>query len=123
MITLYLEISDSVAHNWIKMSTSFILQFPSQSDRSFGSQHTRGRSFDGSPSISANKLINNARGSSDNKLLKSFSVDSDKANNVAKIKVVVCSVFVHFKRKLEVRLFHELEIKNYFRSLIKLQLR
>lgn len=55
-------------------------------------QHVYGKSFDDSePYLTNNKLANKARGLSDNNLLKSFSVDKEKASNVAKIKVVVCS--------------------------------
>ncbi|KAJ9688452.1 hypothetical protein PVL29_014226 [Vitis rotundifolia] len=53
-------------------------------------QHVHGKSFDDSePYLTNNKLANKARGLSDNNLLKSFSVDKEKASNVAKIKVVV----------------------------------
>ncbi|WJZ97974.1 hypothetical protein VitviT2T_016537 [Vitis vinifera] len=53
-------------------------------------QHVYGKSFDDSePYLTNNKLANKARGLSDNNLLKSFSVDKEKASNVAKIKVVV----------------------------------
>ncbi|XWS72015.1 hypothetical protein CRYUN_Cryun02cG0004500 [Craigia yunnanensis] len=50
----------------------------------------RGKSFDDSePYLSANKLTNRPRGMAENNLLKSISVDKERANNVAKIKVVV----------------------------------
>ncbi|KAK8477983.1 hypothetical protein V6N13_002544 [Hibiscus sabdariffa] len=50
----------------------------------------RGKSFDDSePYLSTNKLPNRPRGMTENSLLKSISVDKEKANNVAKIKVVV----------------------------------
>ncbi|OMO92058.1 hypothetical protein CCACVL1_06928 [Corchorus capsularis] len=50
----------------------------------------RGKSFDDSdPYLSTNKLTNRPRGMSENNLLKSISVDKERANNVAKIKVVV----------------------------------
>lgn len=49
------------------------------------------KSFDDSePYISTNKLTNRYRGMPENNLLKSFSGDKERANNVAKIKVVVC---------------------------------
>ncbi|KAJ4708432.1 Kinesin-like protein [Melia azedarach] len=48
------------------------------------------KSFDDSePYISTNKLTNRYRGMPENNLLKSFSGDKERANNVAKIKVVV----------------------------------
>ena len=54
-------------------------------------QPLHNRSFDDSePFLSTNKLINRSRGLPDNNLLKSFSADKERANNVAKIKVVVC---------------------------------
>ncbi|GMI81251.1 hypothetical protein like AT3G16060 [Hibiscus trionum] len=50
----------------------------------------RGKSFDDSePYLPTNKLPNRPRGMAENSLLKSISVDKDRANNVAKIKVVV----------------------------------
>ncbi|KAK4604193.1 hypothetical protein RGQ29_012625 [Quercus rubra] len=53
-------------------------------------QPLHNRSFDDSePFLSTNKLINRSRGLPDNNLLKSFSADKERANNVAKIKVVV----------------------------------
>lgn len=71
------------------LDTELIPEFLSQNDVSFGGQRIRGRSFDASePSISTNKLSSNARGLYDNNLLKTLS-DREKANNVAKIKVVV----------------------------------
>ncbi|KAL3532441.1 hypothetical protein ACH5RR_005962 [Cinchona calisaya] len=69
--------------------TELIPEFPSQNDGSLLNQPIYGRSFDDSePCVSA-KLSRNARGLTDNDLLKSFSGDREKANNVAKIKVVV----------------------------------
>ncbi|KAK9269203.1 hypothetical protein L1049_000972 [Liquidambar formosana] len=63
---------------------------PSLYDRSSLHQHVRGKSFDDSePYLSTNKFTNRSRGLPDNNLLKSFSADKEKANNVAKIKVVV----------------------------------
>ena len=51
----------------------------------------RGKSFDDSdPFLATNKPTGRARGVQENNLLKSFSVDKERANNVAKIKVVVC---------------------------------
>ncbi|XP_050218630.1 kinesin-like protein KIN-13B isoform X2 [Mercurialis annua] len=53
-------------------------------------QPGRGKSFDDcEPFIAANKSINRPRGLPENNLLKSFSGDKERANNVAKIKVVV----------------------------------
>ncbi|XVE98181.1 hypothetical protein REPUB_Repub03eG0083700 [Reevesia pubescens] len=50
----------------------------------------RGKSFDDSePYLSTNKLSNRPRGMAENYLLKSISVDKERATNVAKIKVVV----------------------------------
>ncbi|OMO66740.1 hypothetical protein COLO4_30398 [Corchorus olitorius] len=50
----------------------------------------RGRSFDDSePYIANNKQAGRARNASENNLLKSFAVDKEKINSVAKIKVVV----------------------------------
>ncbi|XP_071911000.1 kinesin-like protein KIN-13B [Coffea arabica] len=69
--------------------TELIPEFPSQNDGYLLNQPLCGRSFDDSgPCISA-KYSKNPRGLSDNDLLKSFSADKEKANNVAKIKVVV----------------------------------
>lgn len=42
------------------------------------------------PFFAASMLPNKPGGASDNNLLKSFSVDKERTNNVAKIKVVVC---------------------------------
>lgn len=62
---------------------------PSLYDRS-SLHHPRGKSFDDSePYLYTNKFTNRSRGLPDNNLLKSFAADKDKANNVAKIKVVV----------------------------------
>ena len=56
-----------------------------------GHQTVRGKSFDDSESfLSTNKLTSRMRGLNENNLLKSFSADKERANNVAKIKVVVC---------------------------------
>ncbi|XP_022749806.1 kinesin-like protein KIN-13B isoform X2 [Durio zibethinus] len=50
----------------------------------------RGKSFDDSePYLSTNKLSNRPRGMAENNLTKSISVDKERANTVAKIKVVV----------------------------------
>ncbi|EOY30806.1 ATP binding microtubule motor family protein isoform 2 [Theobroma cacao] len=50
----------------------------------------RGKSFDDSEQyLASNKLLNRPRGMAENNLLKSISVDKERANNVAKIKVVV----------------------------------
>jgi kinesin family protein 2/24 len=52
--------------------------------------HARGKSFDDSDQYpSMNKLTNRSRGLMENSLLKSVSVDKERSNNVAKIKVVV----------------------------------
>nr|XP_011458766.1 PREDICTED: kinesin-13A-like [Fragaria vesca subsp. vesca] len=52
--------------------------------------HVRGKSFDDSePFVSSNKVTGRSRGLPENNLLKSVSVDKERANNVAKIKVVV----------------------------------
>ncbi|XVF49197.1 hypothetical protein PTKIN_Ptkin03bG0249300 [Pterospermum kingtungense] len=49
-----------------------------------------GKGFDDSePYLSTNKLTNRPRAMAENNLVKSISVDKDRANNVAKIKVVV----------------------------------
>lgn len=53
--------------------------------------HVRGKSFDDSdPFVSTNKLTSRSRGLPENNLLKSVSIDKERANSVAKIKVVVC---------------------------------
>ncbi|KAL5572672.1 hypothetical protein UlMin_022269 [Ulmus minor] len=50
----------------------------------------RGKSFDDSePFFSTNKLAGKSRGFAENNLFKSFAADKERANNVAKIKVVV----------------------------------
>lgn len=64
---------------------------PSLYDGSQLQQPLHHRSFDDTEQfLPTNKLINRSRGLPDNNLLKSFSADKEKANNVAKIKVVVC---------------------------------
>lgn len=61
-------------------------------------QSVRGKSFDDSESfISTNKLTGRSRGLPENNLLKSFSIDKEKANSVAKIKVVVCLSIIPFE--------------------------
>ncbi|KAK9947702.1 hypothetical protein M0R45_003315 [Rubus argutus] len=53
-------------------------------------QPVRGKSFDDSePFVSTNKLTSRSRGLAENNLLKSVSLDKERANSVAKIKVVV----------------------------------
>lgn len=50
----------------------------------------RGKSFDDSEAfLSTNKPTARSRGLPENNLAKSFSVDKERANSVAKIKVVV----------------------------------
>lgn len=50
----------------------------------------QGRSFnDFEPYQSTDKFSNRVRGMAENNVLKSISVDKERANNVAKIKVVV----------------------------------
>ncbi|XP_050388048.1 kinesin-like protein KIN-13B [Argentina anserina] len=52
--------------------------------------HVHGKSFDDSePFVSTNKLTGRSRGLPENNLSKSVTVDKERANNVAKIKVVV----------------------------------
>lgn len=52
--------------------------------------HARGMSFDDSdPFLSSNKHTSRGRAVQENGLLRSFAVDKERANNVAKIKVVV----------------------------------
>ncbi|CAL0332530.1 unnamed protein product [Lupinus luteus] len=49
-----------------------------------------GQSFDDTePILSSNKIVNRSRGLPENHVLKSLSTDKERANNVAKIKVVV----------------------------------
>ena len=63
--------------------------------RWLNNQPARGRSFDDSEPYlaAANKSTNRSRGLPENtNHLKSFSGDKERANNVAKIKVVVCLV-------------------------------
>ncbi|CAM8983910.1 hypothetical protein QQ045_001030 [Rhodiola kirilowii] len=63
---------------------------PSLFEKTAFQHHTRGKSYDDfEPYSSAEKLVNKARGPSENNLIKSFAADKEKANNVAKIKVVV----------------------------------
>lgn len=53
---------------------------------------SRGRSFDDSePYYGASKPSSRARNMPENNTLKPFVPDKEKASNVAKIKVVVCS--------------------------------
>ncbi|KAL9443548.1 hypothetical protein AB3S75_016835 [Citrus x aurantiifolia] len=59
-------------------------------EMSFTRAPVLGKSFDDSePYMSTSKLTNRIRGVPENSLLKSFSGDKERANNVAKIKVVV----------------------------------
>lgn len=51
-------------------------------------QPVSNKSFDGSE-LYFNRLPNRSRGESENNLLRSFSADKERANSVAKIKVVV----------------------------------
>lgn len=44
---------------------------------------------DSEPNFSTSKIANRSQGVSENSLLKSFSADKERSNNVAKIKVVV----------------------------------
>lgn len=53
---------------------------------------SRGRSFDDAEPYINNKQAERAR-LPENTLLKSFAADKEKANSVAKIKVVVCSIY------------------------------
>lgn len=56
-------------------------------------QSARGKSFDNSEQFApGSKLTGRLQGFHENSLLKSFSADKERANNVARIKVVV-SVF------------------------------
>lgn len=67
------------------------MQVPSIYDGSQLHQTLHGKSFDDSdPFAHIAKLTNRSRGLPENNLLKSFSADKERANNVAKIKVVVC---------------------------------
>ncbi|XP_041005729.1 kinesin-like protein KIN-13B isoform X2 [Juglans microcarpa x Juglans regia] len=66
------------------------MQVPSIYDGSQLHQTLHGKSFDDSdPFAHIAKLTNRSRGLPENNLLKSFSADKERANNVAKIKVVV----------------------------------
>eukprot|EP00257_Ricinus_communis_P024850 XP_025012264.1 kinesin-like protein KIN-13B isoform X1 [Ricinus communis] len=58
---------------------------------SHNQQAARGKSFDDSEpyNIAANKLTTRSRGLPESNILKSFSADKERANTVAKIKVVV----------------------------------
>lgn len=59
-------------------------------------QPARGRSFDeAEPYISNNKQAGRTRALPENNLLKSLVADKEKTNAVAKIKVVVCSMFIY----------------------------
>ncbi|KAI4350863.1 hypothetical protein L6164_005270 [Bauhinia variegata] len=51
--------------------------------------HFRGRSFDDSEQFLSTKLSSKSRGLPENNIIKSFSTEKERANNVAKIKVVV----------------------------------
>lgn len=67
--------------------TELLSEVPSLYD---GSQLHQTLHFDDSePYLSTNKLTNRPRGLPENNLLKSFSGDKERANSVAKIKVVV----------------------------------
>ena len=66
------------------------MQVPDLYNGSSLSHVVRGTSFNDSELyITTNKMGTGARGVPENNLLRSFSADKDKANNVAKIKVVV----------------------------------
>ncbi|GKV11769.1 hypothetical protein SLEP1_g22991 [Rubroshorea leprosula] len=66
------------------------MQVPGLYEVSSLHQPNGGKSFDDSePYLFTNKAIGRTRGLLENNLLKSFSMDKDRANNVAKIKVVV----------------------------------
>ncbi|XP_062090767.1 kinesin-like protein KIN-13B [Humulus lupulus] len=70
--------------------TELLPEIPASTSLYNGHQPGRGKSFDDSESfLSNNKLTGRARGQNDNALLKSFAADKERANNVAKIKVVV----------------------------------
>ncbi|KAF4350476.1 hypothetical protein G4B88_018032 [Cannabis sativa] len=70
--------------------TELLPEIPVSTSLYNGHQSGRGKSFDDSESfLSNNKLTGRARGLNDNALLKSFAADKERANNVAKIKVVV----------------------------------
>lgn len=67
------------------------MSVPSLYDGSQLHQILHGTSFeDSEPFVSTNRLTNRPRGLPENNLLKSFSMDKERSNNVAKIKVVVC---------------------------------
>ncbi|XP_062149081.1 kinesin-like protein KIN-13B [Alnus glutinosa] len=66
------------------------MSVPSLYDGSQLHQILHGTSFeDSEPFVSTNRLTNRPRGLPENNLLKSFSMDKERSNNVAKIKVVV----------------------------------
>lgn len=70
--------------------TELLPEVPSQYDSYSFQQQLRGKSFDDYESnLATNKATNKAQGLPENNILKSFSVDKDRSNNVAKIKVVV----------------------------------
>ncbi|KAG6723685.1 hypothetical protein I3842_03G220500 [Carya illinoinensis] len=72
------------------LDTELLPEVPSIYDGSQLHQTLHGKSFDDSdPFAHIAKLTNRSRGLPENNLLKSFSADKERANNVAKIKVVV----------------------------------
>lgn len=69
----------------------------------------RGKSLDDSePFLSTNKLTSRSRGLPENNLLKSFSSDKERANSVAKIKVVVCHLKV-----VSLSLYHLMQCREW----------
>lgn len=69
------------------------MSIPSLYEGSLHNQPARGKSFDDSePYLAASRLTSRVRNLPENNLLKSFSGDKERSNNVAKIKVVVCLV-------------------------------
>ncbi|KAJ7969618.1 Kinesin-like protein [Quillaja saponaria] len=70
--------------------TELLREMPKLQEGSLINHPVHGKSFDDLESfLSSAKLVNRSRGLPENNLQKSFSVDKERANNVAKIKVVV----------------------------------
>ena len=68
--------------------------------------HVCGKSFDDAePFVSTNKLTGRSRGLPESNLVKSVVVDKERANNVAKIKVVVC-ITLSFRYYLNGAMIH-----------------
>lgn len=79
---------------WIMCFPSpFQIAAPSLLEKTGFQHHMRVKSYDDFGQYSSSdKLVNKSRGPTENSLTKSIASDKEKANNVAKIKVVVSRI-------------------------------